>query len=187
GDPRVIIYLQPPGVTPLGGSAIIHCEYQCNGGTFVLYRSGEKISTLKPYGKRAEFLISNVTRSFSGPYTCHCMHGDNGTMLARSDILEVLVEELQGPKPVLSILPGHEVTAGSDVLLRCTFWNDSAICFLYLEGRPGTLYQFSDKEATFQLSQVELGNAGRYICQCFIKQTPPAWSSLSEFLELVVR
>uniref|UniRef100_A0A8C7E9M8 Immunoglobulin domain-containing protein n=1 Tax=Nothoprocta perdicaria TaxID=30464 RepID=A0A8C7E9M8_NOTPE len=93
GDPRVIIYLQPPGVTPLGGSAVIHCEYQCNGGTFVLYRSGEKISALKPYGKRAEFLISNV----------------------------------------------------------------------------------------------EQGNAGRYICQCYIKQTPPAWSSLSEFLELVVR
>ncbi|NWJ03529.1 LIRB5 protein, partial [Crypturellus undulatus] len=187
GDSSVIIYLQPPGVTPLGGSAIIHCEYQRHGGTFVLYRSGKKLRTLKPHGRRAEFLISNVTRSFAGPYTCHYVHGDNRTILARSDTLEVLVEELQGPRPVLSILPKHEVTAGSDVLLRCTFWNDSATCFLYLEGPAGTHYQFPSTEAALHLSRVEPGNGGRYTCQCFIKQTPPTWSVPSEFLELVVR
>ncbi|NXD16098.1 LIRB5 protein, partial [Nothocercus nigrocapillus] len=187
GDSSVIIYLQPPGVIPLGGSAVIRCEYQRNGGTFVLYRSGKKLGTLKLHGRRAEFLISNVTRSFSGPYTCHYTHGDNGTILARSDTLEVLVEELRGPKPVLSILPGHEVTAGSDVQLRCTFWNDSATCFLYLEGQAGTHYEFPSTEATLHLSHVGPGNGGRYTCQCFIKQTPPTWSIPSEFLELIVR
>ncbi|NXA43783.1 LIRB5 protein, partial [Eudromia elegans] len=187
GDSSVIIYLQPPGVIPLGGSATICCEYQCDGGTFVLYRTGEKLHTLKPTGRRAEFSISNVTRSFSGPYICYCTHGDNGTVLARSDKLEVLVEELQGPEPVLSILPARDVTAGSAVLFRCTFWNDTALCFLYLEGRPGILYEFPDTEATFHLSHVEQENGGRYICQCFIKQFPPVWSRPSEFLELVVR
>uniref|UniRef100_A0A8C4JYB3 Immunoglobulin domain-containing protein n=1 Tax=Dromaius novaehollandiae TaxID=8790 RepID=A0A8C4JYB3_DRONO len=95
--------------------------------------------------------------------------------------------ELQGPKPVLSILPGHEVTAGSDVLLQCIFQDTNAICFLYLEGQAGTLHSFPEKDAKFHLSQVKQGNGGRYSCQCYIKGTPPKWSSTSEYLELVVR
>ncbi|XP_025926538.1 immunoglobulin superfamily member 1-like isoform X1 [Apteryx rowi] len=186
-DPNVTIYLQPPGVIPLGGSTTIHCECQYNGGSFVLYRNGHQFRSLKTRGSRAEFSISNATRSFSGPYSCHYLHGDDGAVLARSDTLEVLVEELQGPKPVLSILPGHEVAAGSDVLLRCIFPYANAICFLYLEGQAGTLHNFPEKEAKFYLSQVEQGNGGRYSCQCYTKGTPPKWSSTSEYLELVVR
>ncbi|XP_025955907.2 leukocyte immunoglobulin-like receptor subfamily A member 4 isoform X1 [Dromaius novaehollandiae] len=186
-DPSITIYLQPPGVIPLGGSATICCECQYNGGSFVLYRNGQQFRTLKPRGSRAEFSISNATRSFSGPYSCHYLHGDDRTVLARSDTLEVLVEELQGPKPVLSILPGHEVTAGSDVLLQCIFQDTNAICFLYLEGQAGTLHSFPEKDAKFHLSQVKQGNGGRYSCQCYIKGTPPKWSSTSEYLELVVR
>ncbi|NXE53853.1 LIRB5 protein, partial [Casuarius casuarius] len=187
GDPSITIYLQPPGVMPLGGSATICCECQYNGGSFVLYRNGQQFRTLKPRGSRAEFSISNATRSFSGPYSCHYLHGDNRTVLARSDTLEVLVEELQGPKPVLSILPGHEVNAGSDVLLQCIFQDTNASCFLYVEGRAGTLHNFPEKDAKFHLSRVEQGNGGRYSCQCYIKGTPLKWSSTSEYLELVVR
>uniref|UniRef100_A0A8C4JXN4 Ig-like domain-containing protein n=1 Tax=Dromaius novaehollandiae TaxID=8790 RepID=A0A8C4JXN4_DRONO len=32
---------------------------------------------------------------------------------------------------------------------------------------------------------VKQGNGGRYSCQCYIKGTPPKWSSTSEYLELV--
>uniref|UniRef100_A0A8C4P8Q0 Ig-like domain-containing protein n=1 Tax=Dromaius novaehollandiae TaxID=8790 RepID=A0A8C4P8Q0_DRONO len=173
GDPSITIYLQPPGVIPLGGSATICCECQYNGGSFVLYRNGQQFRTLKPRGSRAEFSISNATRSFSGPYSCHylCHKAPSTTSLPT---------ELQGPKPVLSILPGHEVTAGSDVLLQCIFQDTNAICFLYLEGQAGTLHSFPEKDAKFHLSQVKQGNGGRYSCQCYIKGTPPKWSSTSD-------
>ncbi|XP_009677504.1 T-cell-interacting, activating receptor on myeloid cells protein 1 isoform X4 [Struthio camelus] len=185
--PNVTIYLQPPGVIPLGGSATIHCECQYNGGSFVLYRNGQQFHTWKPHGSRVNFSISNATQSFSGPYSCHYLHGDDGAVLARSDTLEVLVQELQGPKPVLSILPGHEVAAGSGVLLQCTFQYANAGCFLYLEGRTGAVRYFPEREAKFHLSQVVKGDGGRYSCQCYIKETPPKWFSTSEYLELVVR
>ncbi|KFV83553.1 Leukocyte immunoglobulin-like receptor subfamily B member 5, partial [Struthio camelus australis] len=187
GGPNVTIYLQPPGVIPLGGSATIHCECQYNGGSFVLYRNGQQFHTWKPHGSRVNFSISNATQSFSGPYSCHYLHGDDGAVLARSDTLEVLVQELQGPKPVLSILPGHEVAAGSGVLLQCTFQYANAGCFLYLEGRTGAVRYFPEREAKFHLSQVVKGDGGRYSCQCYIKETPPKWFSTSEYLELVVR
>ncbi|XP_068768849.1 T-cell-interacting, activating receptor on myeloid cells protein 1 isoform X2 [Struthio camelus] len=95
--------------------------------------------------------------------------------------------KLQGPKPVLSILPGHEVAAGSGVLLQCTFQYANAGCFLYLEGRTGAVRYFPEREAKFHLSQVVKGDGGRYSCQCYIKETPPKWFSTSEYLELVVR
>ncbi|XP_062445321.1 osteoclast-associated immunoglobulin-like receptor [Rhea pennata] len=180
GDTNVTIYLQPPGVIPLGGSATICCECQCNGGSFVLYKNGHQFRTLKPRGTRAKFSISNATQSFSGPYSCHYLHGDDGVVLARSDTLEVMVEELQGSQPVLSILPGHEVAAGSEVQFSCMFSSANVNCLLYLEGQAGTLHNF-------HFSHVDKGNEGRYSCQCYTKATPPKWSSTSEYLELVVR
>ncbi|NXK52247.1 IGSF1 protein, partial [Chauna torquata] len=187
GAPTISIFLQPPGVIPLGGSATICCRCLCQGGSFVLYKDGHQLHTLELHGSRAEFSISNATRRDTAPYSCHYVAGINETVLARSDTLEVLVQELHLPKPVLSVLPGHEVATGADVMLRCTIKHSSAACLLYLEGQANALDFRSEPHADFYLSQVDQGKRGRYSCQCYTKGIPVKWSGVSNTLELVVR
>ncbi|KFV49065.1 Natural cytotoxicity triggering receptor 1, partial [Tyto alba] len=183
GAPTVSIFLKPPGVIPPGGSTTICCSCQCDNGKFVLYRKGNPHLELR--GSRAEFPISNATHEDAGAYSCHYMDGD--TVLARSEILDVMVQEFSLPTPVLSVLPGQEVAAGAYVIFRCTIAHSSASCFLYLEGQvktPELLYKDRDD---FNLSHVHKGNGGRYSCQCFTKGSLFKWSAVSNTLDLVVR
>ncbi|NWI76859.1 IGSF1 protein, partial [Dryoscopus gambensis] len=113
GAPTVSIFQKPPGVIPPGGSTTICCTYQRGYGSFVLYKGSRQLRTLEQSGSRAEFSISNATYEDRGAYFCHYLEG--GTVLARSGELEISVEELRLPRPNLSVLPGHEVTAGADV------------------------------------------------------------------------
>lgn len=98
-----------------------------------------------------------------------------------------LPTEFRLPKPVLSVLPGHEVVAGSYVTFRCTIAHSSAGCFLYLEGQIKTLSLLSNEQDDFNLSHVHKGNGGRYSCQCFTKGASFEWSAVSKTLDLVVR
>ncbi|KAM7090681.1 osteoclast-associated immunoglobulin-like receptor [Ciconia maguari] len=105
--PSISIFLKPPGVIPPGGSTTICCSCQRDRGNFVLYKDGRQFRTLELRGSRAEFSISNVTQKDTGAYNCHYL--DGGIVLARSETVEVMVQEFHLPKPVLSVLPGHEV------------------------------------------------------------------------------
>ncbi|NWH55742.1 IGSF1 protein, partial [Fregata magnificens] len=185
GAPTVSIFLKPPGVIPPGGSTTICCSCQRDNGNFVLYKDGRQIRTLELRGSRAEFSISNATQKDAGAYSCHYL--DGGTVLARSETLDVMVREFRLPTPVLSVLPGHEVAAGAHVTFRCTIAHSSAGCFLYLEGQlkaPGLLSKGQDY---FNLSRVHKGNGGRYSCQCFTRGALLEWSAVSKTLDLVVR
>lgn len=88
--PTISIFLKPPGVIPPGGSTTICCICQCSYGSFVLYKGGHRVHTLEQSGSRAEFSISNATNEDGGTYNCHYLEG--GTVLARSDELEVSVK-----------------------------------------------------------------------------------------------
>uniref|UniRef100_A0A8B9MLU5 Immunoglobulin-like beta-sandwich domain-containing protein n=1 Tax=Accipiter nisus TaxID=211598 RepID=A0A8B9MLU5_9AVES len=103
------------------------------------------------------------------------------------DHLHLCLSHFRLPKPVLSVLPGHEVVAGSYVTFRCTIAHSSAGCFLYLEGQVKTLSLLSNKQDDFNLSHVHKGNGGRYSCQCFTKGASFEWSAVSKTLDLVVR
>ncbi|NXR02761.1 IGSF1 protein, partial [Sagittarius serpentarius] len=185
GAPTISIFLKPPGVIPPGGSAIICCSCQGNTGNFVLYKNGHQFRTLRLHGSRAEFSISNATQEDTGAYSCHYLEG--GTVLARSETLDVTVQEFHLPKPVLSVLPGHEVDAGAYVIFRCTIAHSSAGCFLYLEGQVKALDLLSKERDDFNLSRVHKGNGGRYSCQCFTRGASLKWSAVSKTLDLVVR
>ncbi|XP_009327640.1 PREDICTED: immunoglobulin superfamily member 1-like [Pygoscelis adeliae] len=183
--PTISIFLKPPGVIPPGGSTTICCICQHDNGNFVLYRNGQRFRTLELRGSRAEFSISNATQKDTGAYSCHYL--DGGTVLARSETLEVMVQEFRLPKPVLSVLPGHEVAAGAYVIFRCTIAYSNASCFLYLEGQIKALDLLSKEQDYFNLSHVHKGNRGRYSCQCFTKGASFQWSAVSKTLDLVVR
>ncbi|NXT73288.1 IGSF1 protein, partial [Zapornia atra] len=185
GAPTISIFLKPPGVIPPGGSTTICCSYQGDSGSFVLYKDGQQLRTLMGHGSRAEFPISNATQEDRGGYHCHYLEG--GTVLARSETLDIKVEEFQLPQPVLSVLPGCEVAAGAYVAFRCTIAHSTAGCFLYLEGQTGDLGFFSKEQNYFNLSRVHKGNEGRYSCQCFTRDRLFHWSACSNTLDLVVR
>uniref|UniRef100_A0A8V5GBI7 Immunoglobulin domain-containing protein n=1 Tax=Melopsittacus undulatus TaxID=13146 RepID=A0A8V5GBI7_MELUD len=95
--------------------------------------------------------------------------------------------EFRLPSPVLSILPGLEVSAGARVTFRCTIAHAGASCFLYLEGQdkaPDLIYK--DQE-DFNLSRVHKGHEGRYSCQCYSWAAVMEWSDVSNSLDLVVK
>ncbi|NXM13423.1 IGSF1 protein, partial [Ploceus nigricollis] len=185
GAPTISIFLKPPGVIPPGGSTTICCICQCSNGSFVLYKDSLRLRTLEQSGNRAEFSISNATYEDRGRYNCHYLEG--GTVLARSTELEVFVEELRLPRPDLSVLPGHEVTAGADVMFRCTTPHPSTGCYLYLEGQIRA--QLLPRErGDYNLSLVQKGNSGRYSFQCYtLNASMREWSAVSNTLDLVVR
>ncbi|NWH65422.1 LIRA6 protein, partial [Geococcyx californianus] len=185
GSPTISIFLQPPGVIPVGGSVNICCSCQCDSGSFQLYRKGIKVRTLELRGGRAQFSISNATQHDSGSYICHYLDGDK--VVLPNNSVEVRVEEFHLHKPVLSILPGQEVTAGAHVTFHCITKDASVTCFLYLEGQikeAGFLTKNKDYKIFFH---VHKGNEGRYSCQCFNKNGSIKWSAASETLDLVVR
>ncbi|XP_005146884.2 natural cytotoxicity triggering receptor 1-like [Melopsittacus undulatus] len=185
GAPTISIFLKPPGVIPPGGSTIICCSCQGDEGNVVLYKDGKQLRTRELQDGRAEFPITNATQKDAGPYSCHYVAG--GTVLARSETLEVMVKEFRLPSPVLSILPGLEVSAGARVTFRCTIAHAGASCFLYLEGQdkaPDLIYK--DQE-DFNLSRVHKGHEGRYSCQCYSWAAVMEWSDVSNSLDLVVK
>ncbi|NXM87059.1 IGSF1 protein, partial [Oenanthe oenanthe] len=184
GAPTISIFLKPPGVMPPGGSSTICCICQRSSGSFVLYKGGLRLRALQQSGSRAEFSISNATYEDSGTYHCHYLEG--GTVLARSDDLDVSVEELRLPRPELSVLPGHEVSAGADVMFRCTISHPSTACYLYLEGQIRAQL-FSREQGDYTLSRVQNGDSGRYSCQCYNMNPAIEWSAVSSTLDLAVR
>ncbi|NXO40585.1 IGSF1 protein, partial [Locustella ochotensis] len=184
GAPTISIFLKPPGVIPPGGSTTICCICQRSYGSFVLYKDSLRLRTLGQSGSRAEFSISNATYNDRGIYSCHYLEG--GTVLARSDELQVLVEELRLPRPELSVLPGHEVAVGADVMLRCTSTHPSTVCYPYLEGQIRAQL-FSREQGDYNLSHVQKGDSGRYSCQCYTINASREWSAVSNTLDLVVR
>ncbi|XP_032930901.1 uncharacterized protein LOC117004305 isoform X1 [Catharus ustulatus] len=259
GAPTISIFLKPPGVIPLGGSTTICCIFQHTYGSFVLYKGSHRLRTLEKSGSRAEFSISNATYEDGGTYYCHYLEG--GTVLARSDELEVSVEgegcavpllwgntpghtrmpmaistmgsssslawrggnhlhlclsqrsrcfteiqvllapcqsflhllipspaptELRLPRPDLSVLPGHEVRAGADVMFRCTTTHPSTGCYLYLEGQIRAQL-LSREQGDYNFSHVQKGDSGRYSCQCYTMSALREWSAVSNTLDLVVR
>ncbi|XP_010078044.1 PREDICTED: osteoclast-associated immunoglobulin-like receptor, partial [Pterocles gutturalis] len=182
--PTISIFLKPPGLIAPGGSTTICCSCQCDSGNFVLYKDGHQLRALELRGSRAEFSISNATREDTGAYSCHYL--ERGTVLARSETLDVRVQELRLPKPVLSVLPGPEVAAGTYVTFRCAIAHSGAGCFLYLEGQVEA-FNLPPKEHDFNLSHVHKSNEGRYSCQCFTRNVSFQWSAVSRTLDLVVR
>ncbi|NXD45385.1 IGSF1 protein, partial [Copsychus sechellarum] len=184
GAPTISIFLKPPGVIPPGGSSTICCICQHGYGSFVLYKGSQRLRALEQSGSRAEFSISNATYEDRGTYHCHYLEG--GTVLARSDELEVFVEELHPPSPDLSVLPGHEVSVGADVMFHCTTTHPSTGCYLYLEGQIRAQL-FSREQGDYNLSHVQKGDSGRYSCQCYNMSTSIQWSTVSNTLDLVVR
>ncbi|KAL2296789.1 hypothetical protein Nmel_014838 [Mimus melanotis] len=182
--PTVSIFLKPPGVIPPGGSTTICCICQRSYGSFVLYKGSHRLRALEQSGSRAEFSISNATYEDRGTYHCHYLEG--GTVLARSDELEVSVEEIRLPRPHLSVLPGHEVSVGADVMFRCTTTQPITGCYLYLEGQIRAQL-FSREQGDYNLSHVQNGDSGRYSCQCYTMSASREWSAVSNTLDLVVR
>ncbi|KFP81902.1 Immunoglobulin superfamily member 1, partial [Acanthisitta chloris] len=184
GTPTISIFLKPPGVIPPGGSTTICCSYQHGNGNFVLYKSSHQLHAMEQHGNRAEFSISNATYEDKGTYNCRYMEG--GTVLAYSDELDLMVAEVHLPRPHLSVLPGHEVTAGALVMFCCTITHPSTGCFLYLEGQ--TRAQVLSKEQDgYNFSHVQKGDRGRYSCQCFLNNASLQWSAVSKPLDLMVR
>ncbi|NXE82807.1 IGSF1 protein, partial [Cochlearius cochlearius] len=184
GAPAISIFLKPPGVISLGGSTTICCGCQRDSGNVVLYRNGQQIRTLQLRGSQAEFAIANATQEDTGAYSCHCRDGD--TVLARSESLDVRVEEFRLPRPVLSVWPGHEVAAGAHVMFRCAIAHANASCFLHVEGQVNPYLILKDQDY-FNFSCVHKGHEGRYSCQCFTKNRSFKWSAVSRSLDLVVR
>ncbi|NXR35302.1 IGSF1 protein, partial [Zosterops hypoxanthus] len=184
GARTISIFQKPPGVIPPGGSTTICCICQCSYGSFMLYKGSRRLHTLELSGSRAEFSISNATNNDRGAYICHYLEG--GTVLARSNELEISVEELRLPRPDLSVLPGHEVTAGADVMFRCTSAHPSTVCYLYLEGHTRAQL-LSREQGDYNLSHVQKGDSGRYSCQCSTLNASREWSAVSNTLDLVVR
>ncbi|XP_027744284.1 leukocyte immunoglobulin-like receptor subfamily B member 3-like [Empidonax traillii] len=182
--PRISIFLKPPGVIPPGGFTTICCSCQHGNGKFILYKDGYKLRTLEQSGCRAKFSISNATYRDKGTYNCHYLEG--GTVLARSDGLDVMVAGIRLPGPDFSVLPGHEVTAETDVIFRCTTTYHSTGCFLYLEGQIRAQV-LSREQDDYNFSHVQKGEGGRYSCQCFTKNASIEWSAVSKTLDLVVR
>ncbi|KFW92119.1 Natural cytotoxicity triggering receptor 1, partial [Phalacrocorax carbo] len=179
--PKISIFLKPPGVISPGGSTNICCSCQRDSGNFVLYKDGYQIRTLELHGSRAEFSISNASQEDAGAYSCHYTHG--GTVLARSETLEVMVRDFRLPTPDLSVLPGLEVAAGAYVTFRCAIEHSSAACYLYLEGHFTVRLNPEERE-NFKLPRASKEKEGRYSCQCFAKRE---WSAVSQTLDLVVR
>ncbi|NXP01904.1 IGSF1 protein, partial [Certhia brachydactyla] len=183
GAPTISIFLKPHGVLAPGGSTTICCICQHSYGSFVLYKGGRRLHSPEQRGSRAEFSISNATYEDRGTYSCHYLEG--GTVLARSQELEVSVEEFRLPRPNLSVLPGHKVTAGADVMFHCTSTHPSTGCFLYLEGQIRAQL-LSRERGDYSLCHVQKGDSGRYSCQCYISASRE-WSAVSNTLDLVVR
>ncbi|XP_057280593.1 immunoglobulin superfamily member 1-like [Pezoporus wallicus] len=185
GAPTISIFLKPPGVIPPGGSTTICCSCQRDEGNVVLYKDGKQLRSQELREGRAKFPISNATQKDAGPYSCHYLSG--GTVLARSETLEITVKEFSLPRPVLSVMPGLEVAAGAYVTFRCTITHARAGCFLYLEGHnkaPDLIHKDQDD---FNLPRVHKGNEGRYSCQCYSGAALMEWSDVSNSLDLVVK
>nr|XP_026654495.1 uncharacterized protein LOC102062740 isoform X2 [Zonotrichia albicollis] len=92
--------------------------------------------------------------------------------------------ELRLPRPDLSVLPGHEVDVGAEVMFRCTTTQPSTSCYLYLEGQM-EVPLFLREQGNHNFSLVQKGHSGRYSCQCM--KGWKEWSAVSNTLDLVVR
>ncbi|NXG52991.1 LIRB5 protein, partial [Psilopogon haemacephalus] len=186
GAPPISIFLKPPGVMAPGGSATICCSWQGGRGQLELHKDGQRLRAPGQGGGSAEFTISNASFGDRGTYRCHGLAA--GTLLARSEDLDVMVQELLLPAPALSVLPAAEVPAGSGVSLRCSSALPAARCWLYLEGRNAVLDVLSQHQETFNISHAREGDGGRYSCQCFQRaEASFRYSAASRPLELVVR
>ncbi|OXB53517.1 hypothetical protein ASZ78_003343, partial [Callipepla squamata] len=194
----VSIFLLLPGVTSLGGSTTICCRCLCHVGNTMLHKDGYQLHTMELHGCTAEFSTSNATkmdRAWSGGDDHH---------LCLSQVLELqkpsgswhyvkvlqnfscpLPTEFHLHKPVLSVLPGREVSAGVDMMLHCTIKHSKAVCFLYLEGQA-TVFNISVENTDFSLSWVDHSKGGHYNCQWYNMGTLNNWSGVSNMLELVV-
>uniref|UniRef100_A0A8C0ZBA1 Ig-like domain-containing protein n=1 Tax=Cyanistes caeruleus TaxID=156563 RepID=A0A8C0ZBA1_CYACU len=107
-----------------------------------------------------------------------CTHGKYSFYLRNS--------KLHLPRPHLSVLPGHEVIAGADVMFRCSSTHPSTSCYLYLEGQIRAQL-LSRERGDYNLSHVQNGDSGRYSCQCYTINASREWSAVSNTLDLVVR
>lgn len=94
--------------------------------------------------------------------------------------------EFRLPQPDLSVLHGHEVAVGAEVMFRCTTTQPSTGCFLYLEGQIRAQL-FRREQGNHNFSLVQKGDSGRYSCQCFTVNASREWSAVSDTLDLVVR
>ncbi|CAN8191612.1 unnamed protein product [Coccothraustes coccothraustes] len=114
--------------------------------------------------------------------------GEKQQRLCPTSLCHVLLShqgQLRLPRPNLSVLPGHEVAVGAEVMFRCTTTQPSTGCYLYLEGQIQA--QMFLREQGDSLSLVQKGDSGRYSCQCYTLSAFREWSAVSNTLDLVVR
>uniref|UniRef100_A0A8C9N9D2 Uncharacterized protein n=1 Tax=Serinus canaria TaxID=9135 RepID=A0A8C9N9D2_SERCA len=88
------------------------------------------------------------------------------------------IVELRLPRPDLSVLPGHEVAVGAEVMFHCTITQPSTGCFLYLEGQIRA-QQFHREQGDYSFSLVQKGDSGRYSCQCYALSAWREWSAVT--------
>ncbi|XP_046786568.1 immunoglobulin superfamily member 1 isoform X2 [Gallus gallus] len=187
--PTVSIFLQPPGVIPLGGSTTICCRCLCHGGKMVLYKDGYQLRTLELHGNTAEFSISKATQMDRGLYSCHYVDGGNGTVLTCSDSMEVRVEESLLPGPSISVTPQEGAILGTSATVHCMCQCHQTVMLLYKSGNVSIQQRAWPVRgmATFIITQVAQEDGGAYACRYGNESDPSSLSQLSPFAELLVR
>ncbi|EPQ16244.1 T-cell-interacting, activating receptor on myeloid cells protein 1 [Myotis brandtii] len=193
-SPKPSLAAQPAAVVTPGTNVTLTCRAPQPAWRFVLYKAGEVSPVQHHYPDEslalARFFLEAVTEAQGGSYRCE-YHNPRGRSHP-SDALELMVTGSL-PRPSIRARPSWVVPANSTVTLQCSIpireviFRDIKFAFrknnVSLESLPSS--DSPEGLAEFHLSDIKLGDAGKYTCD-YRTGSPTRRSLLSDVLLLLV-
>uniref|UniRef100_A0A8B9JEH8 Ig-like domain-containing protein n=1 Tax=Astyanax mexicanus TaxID=7994 RepID=A0A8B9JEH8_ASTMX len=163
--PVVIIY--PANQVFRGESVTLRCDLQGGGGfewTYSWYKKGNPVS---PSSSSQEYVISSVSDSHSGKYSCR------GTVRGTSRHSQTSTAvKLTKPTAVLKINPANQVFIGETVTLRCSLQRGGGdIEWTYSWNKYKNSVSSSSTTNQYTISSVTYSHQGDYYCLGAVKGT----------------
>ncbi|XP_053089507.1 basement membrane-specific heparan sulfate proteoglycan core protein-like, partial [Pangasianodon hypophthalmus] len=160
-NPKPVVIIKPDTQVFRGETVTFRCDIQRGGDTEWTYSWNKNDYTLYPYRTTQEFIISSVTDSDGGKYTCRGRRSDS-QISETSDPITLSVSEK--PKPELtSDLKGAALT-GNSVTLSCTLKLQSAGWKFYWTKDTQSTETETETHSYF-ISSVRVSDGGQYKCR----------------------
>ncbi|XP_077774248.1 osteoclast-associated immunoglobulin-like receptor [Podarcis muralis] len=175
------------------GNVTILCEAPTTEGlTFYLKKGHQTIASPRPGDKGlAHFPITNASSKDGGMYTCF-YHNSSKSSSEYSEPLELLITDLELPKPNITLYPKKLIYLGSNVSIQCSFKvvTQHPIQRFYLHTDADKMKPHSVKPdgdtATFNIREVQEHHAGKYRCSYRAPSGDFISSKSSDDLELFI-
>ncbi|KAM9500184.1 hemicentin-2-like isoform 2-T2 [Clarias gariepinus] len=176
-SPKPVATIKPDTQVYRGERVTFRCDTQTGGDTEWTY-SWYKNDT--PHSTTQELIISSVTDSDSGNYTCIGMKNDS-QLSEFSNAFTLFVSER--PKSVVKVQPAASVFIGESVTLTCEIQTGGS--WQYHWYRDNTELSDAAGEKTYTITNAKESNKGDYTCKG-TKSSDPKYTQTSAAVTLTV-